>query len=236
MDCSSSSSCLYRDIRSPSIPQVRRSFQRAKYGGQPPTDAFLFATSDFPFSLELGKPKTNLTPSQKYTLAQESVGSLVGKRVNRNNQRTGERDPWRYYGAGRKWAKKQKSGTDVNTSAGVEIWGDEESVSWEVDQLTEQRHDQLALWSDHVAQNVLGDLYVSENDCLNSREASNAAAAVCNDNEGRAYSIGIARCKRNRRKPEGGERQWEFLTMPSDSLESYADDGWEIVSSPSTPG
>ena len=101
-----------RDIRSPSMSRLRQSSIRAKYGAnRPPKDAFI-RTDDF--HVRLGGPIGSLTAAEKFAVAHRSVERLIGIRVIRHNQRTGERDPWRYYGAGRRWAKKIAQGRDVD--------------------------------------------------------------------------------------------------------------------------
>ena len=112
-----------RDLRSSAIPRLRESSKRAKYGGAPPIDAFELqpcVTGGLP-DVIIRKPRTNLTPTEQYHVAQRSVGPLIGKRVNRHNQRTGERDPWRYWGAGRKWSIQEARGKDMNayTARGI---------------------------------------------------------------------------------------------------------------------
>ena len=112
-----------RDLRSSAIPRLRESSKWAKYGGAPPIDAFELQPSNssaFP-DVIIGKPRIDLTPTEQYQVAQQSVGTLIAKRVNRHNQRTGERNPWRYWGAGRKWGKREARGKDVDayTARGI---------------------------------------------------------------------------------------------------------------------
>ena len=226
MDSPSSLLSVHRDIRSSSVPHLRNASQRAKYGGSPPTDAFL-SPSDFPHTVELGKPKTNLTSSQKFTVAHGSVGSLIGKRVNRNNQRTGERDPWRYYGAGRRWAKKLKSGKDVDVGAGMGIWRDEDIEKLEVNQLVERWHSQLALKRKEILASQSGE---------RAHEHSLETMAARNGNhEEEAYIIRVAKRKRDRQYSKADSTEWDFVRRPSDSRESCIDDGWDIVSIRSAP-
>ena len=118
-----------RDLRASSVPRLRRSFQHAKYGGEPPHDAFKTVGL---FQVKPGKAHDRLTRNQRYRVAQGSVGSLIGKRVNKHNQRTGERDPWNYWGRGKKWAKQMASGKDVDTGTAVGIYLDEEIEAKEI--------------------------------------------------------------------------------------------------------
>ena len=115
----------YNDIRSSSVPTLRFHTERAKYGGPLPTSTGLPYSTAFPgltFHPATGSfvpsssrqaaqtPTQHLTKAQLYRLAQSNVSSLIGKRVNRHNQRTGERDPWNYYGPNRRWSKAAASG------------------------------------------------------------------------------------------------------------------------------
>lgn len=132
MDPSSDLPFLQRDLRSSTIPRLRDSSKRAKYGGAPPTDAFEFQPS-YPVGhpeVIIGKPKTDLTPTEQYKVAQGSVGRLVGKRVNRHNQRTGERDPLRYWGAGRKRAIQEARGKDIDTHTALGILTEEDWLGY----------------------------------------------------------------------------------------------------------
>ncbi|KAL9577080.1 MAG: hypothetical protein Q9203_007588, partial [Teloschistes exilis] len=122
---------IHRDIRSSSVPQLRLASKRVKYGGLPPTDAFDIDNSEILWKPRLGKPTTHLTPSQKHRVARNSAAPLIGKHVNRNNQRTGERDPWNHYGPGKRWAKQEARGKDVDTTTGIDIWsGQKDEDEW----------------------------------------------------------------------------------------------------------
>ncbi|MDI1485622.1 MAG: hypothetical protein OHK93_003811 [Ramalina farinacea] len=117
-----------RDLRSSAIPRLRESSKRAKYGGAPPIDAFEIQPTNSAAlpDVIIGKPRTDLTPTEQYQVAQRSVGPLIGKRVNRHNQRTGERDPWRYWGAGRKWGIREARGKDVDAYIARRILAEED--------------------------------------------------------------------------------------------------------------
>ena len=116
-----------RDLRSRSIPRLRFHSHKAKYGGAPPIDAFTLLSPPNHLQTALGPATTDLKPAQKYMIAQSTVGRLIGKRVNKKNQRTGERNPWNYYGTDRRWAKQEAKGAHIRLQDGVDIWSGEKS-------------------------------------------------------------------------------------------------------------
>ena len=187
-----------RDLRSSSIPRLRQSSHRAKYGGPPPTDAFDFAidphaSHPFPQFVELGKPRTDLTPRERFRVAQTSVGSLIGKRVNKHNQRTGERDPWYYWGPGKKWAMRQARGRDVDVDFGMRDLLEEIDASRDI---LEERWSSFNGGKDGVEEN--SGVLQAEESHLDAENAEGIVMALWDD-EGEASTIDFTIRRRKRR-------------------------------------
>ncbi|KAL8687178.1 MAG: hypothetical protein Q9218_006578 [Villophora microphyllina] len=218
-----------RDIRSASVPRLRHASTCAKYGRSPPTDAFAVDKADFPWTPLLGKPRTHLTSTQKYRIAQDSVGSLIGKHVNRHNQRTRENDPWRYWGPGRRWGKQEAAGKDVDTVTGVHIWKDEESIDWDLEmeayfQWWKAQHPE---WFPRRSNPMVLD-----------PQKSNPMTTVRakRDEEGYAsYKLRSVRAKRTGVQNSGKDEDWQVVRLPEEEGESEVDDGWDLVSIRSAP-
>ena len=196
---------------------------------KPPTDAFMAKLERFPYEWELGKATTDLTPAQKYFVAQGSVGRLIGQRVNRNNQRTGERDPWRYWGAGRRWAKQEAKGKDVDTQDGVEIWMDEESDIQESKILRESL-DEPGQSHGLARPGSLDDSRTPSEWNSNSNNVGKALTATHGDHAIGMYNISNATQKQHGRRQRHDEGEWEFVRAPCDLKESRIYDGWDVVS------
>ncbi|KAL8650144.1 MAG: hypothetical protein Q9226_005270 [Calogaya cf. arnoldii] len=195
-----------REIRSVSIPRLRRSSHLSKFGGPPPKDAFHTSCdpSTIPYRPRTGKPTTNLTPAQKFEIAHNTVPSLIGKHVNRNNQRIGERDPWRCWGPGRKWGKQDKRG-DLEAAAGLESLEDEEDGNKEG--LANRRDDVGIVLKD-------GDL---------PRRRS-------------FETLGAFRWKKHSVKRKRADEQWELVERSWASADECLDESWDVMSAGSAPG
>lgn len=211
------------DIRSSSIPRLRHSSQRAKYGGAPPTDAFVADRDLISGHVVLGEPSTNLTPRQKYTIARETVGSLIGKHVNRHNQRTGERDPWRYWGPGRKWEKREVRGRDVDAKVGISILRDEEMYGWDVNAYRRYDDDDPPNTPDGEALN------------LNAAGTMNELVANRNGTVTETYRIGHSRRKPHSARQRHTEKDWGLVEKPREVREDSVDDDWDLMSTCSAP-
>ncbi|KAL8855017.1 MAG: hypothetical protein Q9221_000214 [Calogaya cf. arnoldii] len=195
-----------RDIRSASIPCLRRSSHLAKYGGLPPKDAFHISCdpSPIPYRPRTGeKPSTNLTPAQKYEIAHNTVPSLIGKHVNRNNQRTGERDLWRGR-PGRRWGKQEKRG-DLEAAAGLKRLEDEEDGNKEG--LADRRDGECVVLND-------GDL---------PRRRS-------------LKTLGAFEWKEHSVKRKRADEQWELVERSWASADECLDERWDVMSAGSAPG
>lgn len=154
------------------------------------------------------------------------MGSLVGKRVNRHNQRTGERDPWRYWGPGRKRERLAAGGRDVSTGVGVERYRDEEGEESYIDDAY-----------------MLGWLPVD-----GVWEENMEAGEVWGERDVSGVTVRVAAARRKRRL-NGSLSGWELVKKPGASwaerdgkgiddtvADAGDDDGWEVLSVSSTPG
>lgn len=224
MDSEAALPLVKGDIRSTSVPRLRKSSRRAKYGGAPPTDAFIPDGSAGLFKVELGKPMTNLSPAQKYAVAHSSVGKLIGKRVNRNNQRTGERNPWNYFGPGRRWEEKSVRGTDLDPQTGVGIWKDEKDAE---DTLRlELNAGPEAPVVEPSFQRVTSSL----------SQDSRAAELDRNGDEAVTFPSGRGRPSKRRNRHRNWTDGWELVDTPEALADdAELDDSWDIVSACSAP-
>lgn len=220
-----------RDIRSSSVPRLRHASQRAKYGGPPPTDSFLIDQSRFPRLPALGKPKTDLTPAQRFRVAHDSVGCLTGKHLNKSNQHTGDRNPWNYWGPGRRWAKQAASGKDVHIQDGVRILLDEERVEWELEQEALSRS-----WDEqyeHARFKIRSGSTVLDSDEVGPMSMVQAMRDV----DGvRKYQIKVAKRKRSVAKERRWDEDWHSVGSAEDHGDSDTDDSWDDISVCSAPG
>ncbi|KAL8685532.1 MAG: hypothetical protein Q9218_007702 [Villophora microphyllina] len=217
-----------RDLRSSSIPHFRHSSKRAKYGGPPPTDAFLLDTSDIAWKPQLGKPTADIASSQKYRVAQDTVARLIGKHVNRNNQRTGERDPWNHFGAGRRWAKQVAKGKDMDMLMKVYIPRDIHTC-WDDDHCYQYDHcDKCSMDCGGCASRCGGQLYEPHQRWIDLWKFV------------KAIDVEIKTARRKRPAPkhqflEFGH-EWDFVARAENHVKPETDDGWEILTESSGPG
>ena len=205
-----------RELRSSSLPRLREASKRAKYGSPtPPTDAFIHDHTPAHCSVEPGKPTTSLTPKQRFQIAQSSVLPLIGKRVNRNNQRTEERDPWNHYGAGSRWAKMDVRGRNVDTKTGVQLWREKEGDEEEPGRI-----------EDHWDRDE--GLFMGEKGCDFEGLSSGLEAAETKLGD-------VARWKDVKPKTSSIKKDWEFVDQTS--ANGREDDiDWDIISICSVPG
>ncbi|KAL9576932.1 MAG: hypothetical protein Q9212_006711 [Teloschistes hypoglaucus] len=224
MTLSPFSSMLHRDSRSSSVPKLRHASKRAKYGGLPPTNAFYIDTSQILWEPRPGKPTTHLTPSQKHRIARHSTACLIGKHVNRNNQRTGERDPWNHYGPGKRWAKQEARGKDVDTWTGIDIWsGQEDEDEW-LGCLLESCEDVVTQGHDPPMLDMGEPVQMKPMPSVQEHDDSEL--------------VGIKTGLREEidHQPSQLQRGWEWVESVECHGETDVDDDWDILSLSSAPG
>lgn len=137
--------------------------------------------------------------------------------MNRNNQRTRERDPWNYYGARRRWAKQEVTGTWAETPEGMEdYWGEEMEEAGIEDDYTLGELPQDGAWeADLGAVDIWG------------RADVDAGQLVVRGRK--SWRVG------RRGRSEGG---WEMVRRPEmgKNEEEEEDDQWDMISVSSAPG
>ncbi|KAL8660721.1 MAG: hypothetical protein Q9202_006271 [Teloschistes flavicans] len=216
---------LDRDLRSSSVPRLRHASKRAKYGrALPPIDAFYIDTSASLWTPQLGKPITHLTSSQKHRIARDSAPGLIGKHVNRNNQRTGERDPWNHYGAGKRWAKQEAKGKDMDTLAGIAIWrGQQDDDRW-LEFLLERQEEAI---------NQEPDSAVSD---LNEAGHFKPVQFMQGNDDNEPGEINTGHREQIHHQRPQLEHGWEFVESVEDHGGTACNDDWDVVSLHSAPG
>lgn len=231
------------DLRSSSIPHHRFTSRRAKYGRLPTPTYGFNVVPNWPYPpwpkhvirsvhIALGPPETHVTPKDQFIMAQETVESLIGKRTGKHRSWS-ERDPWLYFGAGRRWEKMARSGRDVGEEDRWDVLYAEEEALWSVAEMMEEEvptddeagdvstppeaEDQD--WDAVIAEHEQEDRWTGEEDGW-ERNADTVTVGTLGD---------IARwtTKKGRRR---SVMEWEILRLHDWVSEDVEIDDWDLVS------